>query len=93
MRQFDICQIYFQKMSYYIAILTVATGHWGPWGSYSMCTYTCGAGTKARSRTCIAGRHESVICNGEDQQRVSCNTDPCPGNSYDVSQEHFICLI
>lgn len=46
----------------------------GPWGSWSPCSKTCGVGETKRSRKCLGKRSQ---CVGESEQRKTCNTKIC----------------
>uniref|UniRef100_A0A667YJF4 SCO-spondin n=1 Tax=Myripristis murdjan TaxID=586833 RepID=A0A667YJF4_9TELE len=50
---------------------------WGPWGSWSPCSTSCGTGSMSRQRHCPPGdplRH----CRGQDVQRQQCFNTTCP---------------
>uniref|UniRef100_A0AAR2LHG3 SCO-spondin n=1 Tax=Pygocentrus nattereri TaxID=42514 RepID=A0AAR2LHG3_PYGNA len=51
--------------------------NWGPWGSWSSCSHTCGAGTMSRRRHCPLGDALGQ-CRGEDTQRQQCYSSACP---------------
>ncbi|XP_062609288.1 A disintegrin and metalloproteinase with thrombospondin motifs adt-1-like [Saccostrea cucullata] len=56
-------------------------GGWGSWGSWSLCTKTCDAGTKYRSRSCNNPypQYGGAGCSGTLQVYTYCNTNVCPG--------------
>ena len=59
----------------------LVNGNWGTWGSYSLCSVTCGDGTKSRTRSCsnptpFGGGSD---CSGSSSQSANCNNGACPG--------------
>eukprot|EP00937_MAST-01D_sp_MAST-1D-sp2_P003140 g3140.t1 len=55
-------------------------GGWSEWGSWTPCSRTCGAGKKARRRTCDAptARHGGNECTGGATEEAACNGALCP---------------
>ncbi|XP_039248576.2 thrombospondin-1-like [Styela clava] len=55
-------------------------GEWGPYSPYSLCSATCGEGTKERTRTCDnpAPMYGGKYCSGKETDTVTCNDKPCP---------------
>ena len=56
-------------------------GNWGQWSTWSVCSASCGPGTRERKRAC-----DSPIpldggkpCSGSDKQVGDCSYRPCPG--------------
>uniref|UniRef100_A0AAY4EBT9 A disintegrin and metalloproteinase with thrombospondin motifs 20 n=1 Tax=Denticeps clupeoides TaxID=299321 RepID=A0AAY4EBT9_9TELE len=69
-------------------------GEWGPWGPYSVCSRTCGGGTRSTSRDCNKPepRNGGRFCVGRRMKFRSCNTEPCPRGRKDFREEqcsHF----
>uniref|UniRef100_A0A3B1JFD8 ADAM metallopeptidase with thrombospondin type 1 motif 20 n=1 Tax=Astyanax mexicanus TaxID=7994 RepID=A0A3B1JFD8_ASTMX len=69
-------------------------GEWGPWGPYSVCSRTCGGGTRSTSRDCNkpAPKNGGRFCVGRRMKFRSCNTEPCPRDQKDFREEqcsHF----
>ncbi|XP_041966432.1 A disintegrin and metalloproteinase with thrombospondin motifs 20-like [Alosa sapidissima] len=69
-------------------------GEWGPWGPYSVCSRTCGGGTKSTARDCNSPepRNGGKFCVGRRMKFRSCNTVPCPRGRKDFREEqcsHF----
>ncbi|KAG8012798.1 A disintegrin and metalloproteinase with thrombospondin motifs 20 [Nibea albiflora] len=69
-------------------------GEWGPWGPYSVCSRTCGGGTRSTSRDCNKPepRNGGKFCVGRRMKFRSCNTEPCPRGRKDFREEqcsHF----
>ncbi|KAL0968043.1 hypothetical protein UPYG_G00261570 [Umbra pygmaea] len=64
-------------------------GEWGPWGPYSICSRTCGGGTRSTSRDCNnpGPRNGGKFCVGRRMKFRSCNTDPCPRGRRDFREE------
>uniref|UniRef100_A0A8C1ITK7 ADAM metallopeptidase with thrombospondin type 1 motif 20 n=2 Tax=Cyprinus carpio TaxID=7962 RepID=A0A8C1ITK7_CYPCA len=64
-------------------------GEWGPWGPYSVCSRTCGGGTRSTSRDCNKPepRNGGRFCVGRRMKFRSCNTDPCPRGRRDFREE------
>jgi len=59
---------------------TVQNGGWGPWGGFSTCTKTCGAGQQTRYRNCDhpAPSATGLQCIGDGQQTTTCHNEACP---------------
>ncbi|XP_067293398.1 A disintegrin and metalloproteinase with thrombospondin motifs 20 [Pseudorasbora parva] len=64
-------------------------GEWGPWGPYSVCSRTCGGGTRSTARDCNKPepRNGGRFCVGRRMKFRSCNTDPCPRGRRDFREE------
>ncbi|KAM9568431.1 A disintegrin and metalloproteinase with thrombospondin motifs 20-like [Salvelinus alpinus] len=64
-------------------------GEWGPWGPYSVCSRTCGGGTRSTSRDCNnpEPRNRGKFCVGRRMKFRSCNTEPCPRGQRDFREE------
>ncbi|XP_060742765.1 A disintegrin and metalloproteinase with thrombospondin motifs 20-like [Tachysurus vachellii] len=64
-------------------------GEWGPWGPYSVCSRTCGGGTRSTSRDCNRPepRNGGRFCVGRRMKFRSCNTEPCPRDRRDFREE------
>uniref|UniRef100_A0A673WCG2 ADAM metallopeptidase with thrombospondin type 1 motif 20 n=1 Tax=Salmo trutta TaxID=8032 RepID=A0A673WCG2_SALTR len=64
-------------------------GDWGPWGHYSVCSRTCGGGTRSTSRDCNnpEPRNGGKFCVGRRMKFRSCNTEPCPRGRRDFREE------
>uniref|UniRef100_A0A8K9XKS2 Peptidase M12B domain-containing protein n=1 Tax=Oncorhynchus mykiss TaxID=8022 RepID=A0A8K9XKS2_ONCMY len=64
-------------------------GEWGPWGHYSVCSRTCGGGTRSTSRDCNnpEPRNGGKFCVGRRMKFRSCNTEPCPRGRRDFREE------
>ena len=52
---------------------------WNEWGTWEMCSATCGNGTQERNRTKIPANHDGADCNGNYTENQTCNAGPCPG--------------
>ena len=71
-------------------------GGYSNWSNFSVCTKTCGNGTKYRTRNCTQPKpaHGGKDCQrlGPNFEKVPCNTHPCPvhGN-YTVWSEFTSC--
>uniref|UniRef100_A0A673M3F0 Adhesion G protein-coupled receptor B2 n=1 Tax=Sinocyclocheilus rhinocerous TaxID=307959 RepID=A0A673M3F0_9TELE len=48
-------------------------GLWEEWSSCSLCSVTCGRGTRTRSRICVLPQHGSKGCGGPEVQTKLCN--------------------
>ena len=48
---------------------------WSDWGSWAICTKSCGGGRSNRRRTCL-GRSS---CSGASVEEQPCNSNTCPG--------------
>ncbi len=55
-------------------------GNWGAWSSFSICSVTCGEGTKKRTRPCHNETlsYGNPVCTGKASESVPCNAQPCP---------------
>ncbi|XP_034031983.1 A disintegrin and metalloproteinase with thrombospondin motifs 20 [Thalassophryne amazonica] len=64
-------------------------GEWGPWGPYSVCSRSCGGGTRSTSRDCNKPepRNGGKFCVGRRMKFRSCNTEPCPRGRKDFREE------
>ena len=58
-------------------------GAWGAWMGWSVCTVSCGGGTRVRSRNCDnpAPAHSGLTCSGSAQEAADCNAQQCRGNA------------
>ncbi|XP_058622757.1 A disintegrin and metalloproteinase with thrombospondin motifs 20 isoform X2 [Onychostoma macrolepis] len=67
-------------------------GEWGPWGPYSVCSRTCGGGTRSTTRDCNKPepRNGGRFCVGRRMKFRSCNTDPCPRGRRDFREEQCV---
>jgi len=63
--------------------------NWGPWGSWTGCSRTCGTGTKTRSRTCTnpAPSNDGLQCHGYKDGSKPCYTKPCPNSDSDSDSD------
>ncbi|XP_039268950.2 hemicentin-1-like [Styela clava] len=57
-------------------------GNWGTWAAFSICSVSCGGGTRDRIRTCSnpAPGFGGELCPGSNIQLDNCNAEPCPVN-------------
>ncbi|XP_068458877.1 A disintegrin and metalloproteinase with thrombospondin motifs 20 [Clinocottus analis] len=64
-------------------------GEWGPWGPYSVCSRSCGGGTRSNGRDCNKPepRNGGKFCVGRRMKFRSCNTEPCPRGQKDFREE------
>ncbi|XP_057210063.1 adhesion G protein-coupled receptor B2 isoform X8 [Triplophysa rosa] len=53
-------------------------GLWEEWSSWSLCSVTCGRGSRTRSRICMVPQHGSKGCGGPEVQSKLCNIALCP---------------
>ncbi|CAL8321124.1 unnamed protein product, partial [Gadus morhua 'NCC'] len=69
--------------------LRPVNGEWGPWGPYSVCSRSCGGGTRSTSRDCNKPepRNGGKFCVGRRMKFRSCNTEPCPRGRKDFREE------
>ena len=57
---------------------------WTEWSSWTVCSVSCGGGTKSRQRQCYlpdGSQSEGLYCPGDDKETEPCNTEPekkCP---------------
>ena len=52
---------------------------WNEWGSWELCTTTCGTGSMTRSRSKYGPFYGGADCSGSATSSLTCNTNPCPG--------------
>uniref|UniRef100_A0A4W5QWY8 Adhesion G protein-coupled receptor B2 n=1 Tax=Hucho hucho TaxID=62062 RepID=A0A4W5QWY8_9TELE len=52
-------------------------GLWEEWSSWSLCSVTCGRGSRTRTRNCVSGG-EAKLCGGPEKQTKPCNIAVCP---------------
>lgn len=62
----------------------------GDWSDWSVCSTTCGGGTKTRSRSCDTPipEGEGLTCLGLSVESETCNINDCPG-TFNVSLQQF----
>ncbi|XP_072532052.1 adhesion G protein-coupled receptor B2 isoform X7 [Salminus brasiliensis] len=53
-------------------------GLWEEWSPWSLCSVTCGRGSRTRSRSCVAHQHGGKGCGGPEMQTKLCNIAVCP---------------
>ncbi|XP_052103565.1 uncharacterized protein LOC127737073 [Mytilus californianus] len=56
-------------------------GYWSPWGTWDVCSVTCGEGVSFKRRICFGqsvNDDEQVICIGDESENKTCQEDPCP---------------
>ena len=67
---------------------------WSRWGTWSVCTKTCGNGTRIRNRTCVAQNQLAVFapiyCAGKALQEKKCAQWNCPGEQWGVFSKEMI---
>lgn len=54
-------------------------GVWEEWGSWSLCSRSCGRGSRSRMRTCVPPQHGGKACEGPELQTKLCSMAACPG--------------
>lgn len=65
-------------------IVFVVDGYYLEWGSWSICTQTCGSGRKYRERECTQPKHGGKNCSGEALSETDVCTNPslCSGKRF-----------
>ncbi|XP_051843765.1 adhesion G protein-coupled receptor B2 isoform X10 [Antechinus flavipes] len=53
-------------------------GLWEEWGPWSLCSRTCGRGSRSRTRSCVPPQHGGKTCEGPELQTKLCNLAACP---------------
>ncbi|XP_029104100.1 adhesion G protein-coupled receptor B2 isoform X3 [Scleropages formosus] len=53
-------------------------GLWEEWSPWSLCSVTCGRGSRTRTRSCVAPQHGGKVCGGPEVQSKLCNIAVCP---------------
>ncbi|XP_030645395.1 adhesion G protein-coupled receptor B2 [Chanos chanos] len=53
-------------------------GLWEEWSPWSLCSVTCGRGSRTRTRSCMAPQHGGKGCGGPEVQTKLCNIAVCP---------------
>ncbi|KAJ8289404.1 hypothetical protein GJAV_G00000930 [Gymnothorax javanicus] len=53
-------------------------GLWEEWSPWSLCSVTCGRGSRTRTRSCVAPLHGGKTCGGPELQTKLCNIAVCP---------------
>ena len=63
----------------FYALFTSVDGGWSSWGSFGMCSISCGGGVKTRDRSCTKPRplNGGKKCPGSAWDKMKCNTHPC----------------
>ena len=55
--------------------------NWSLWEEWTMCSKSCGAGSKTSKRKIIQeATHGGNNCIGDSERKEQCNLGPCPGN-------------
>ncbi|KAM4677962.1 LOW QUALITY PROTEIN: SCO-spondin-like [Discoglossus pictus] len=58
-------------------------GLWGPWGTWSECSHSCGTGMQSRRRSCTNPSTDVLReCRGEETQAQQCFTVSCPVDGF-----------
>ena len=67
--------------SYVLPIAVVVDGDWGAWLEWSVCSETCGNGTKSRTRNCDnpSAQYGGQSCQGSANDTAQCFERHCPG--------------
>ncbi|XP_014639866.1 PREDICTED: papilin [Ceratotherium simum simum] len=61
---------------------------WGPWGSWSPCSRTCGGGVSFQERPCYSQRRDGgSSCVGPARSHRTCRTESCPEGARDFRAE------
>ncbi|XP_043938669.1 adhesion G protein-coupled receptor B2 isoform X2 [Protopterus annectens] len=55
-------------------------GLWEEWSSWSLCSVTCGRGSRTRTRICIVPQHGDKACEGPEEHTKPCNLAVCPAD-------------
>ncbi|XP_058855447.1 adhesion G protein-coupled receptor B2-like isoform X6 [Acipenser ruthenus] len=55
-------------------------GLWEEWSPWSLCSVSCGRGSRMRTRTCSAPQHGGKACEGPEVQNKLCNIAVCPAD-------------
>ncbi|XP_036371853.1 adhesion G protein-coupled receptor B2 isoform X5 [Megalops cyprinoides] len=53
-------------------------GLWEEWSPWSLCSVTCGRGSRTRTRSCVAPQYGGKACGGPEVQSKLCNIAVCP---------------
>ncbi|XP_028820582.1 adhesion G protein-coupled receptor B2 isoform X3 [Denticeps clupeoides] len=53
-------------------------GLWEEWSPWSLCSVTCGRGSRTRTRNCMAPQQPGKVCSGPEVQSKLCNIALCP---------------
>ena len=71
------------------SLFVLAYGNWGTWSNYSVCSESCGGGSKSRTRLCDV----PPPCTGLATESQACNTENCPGRLMFLFVDwYFLCL-
>ncbi|XP_063691535.1 SCO-spondin-like [Bolinopsis microptera] len=65
-------------------------GGWGDYGDWSTCSVECGGGTQTRTRNCNSPlpANGGVECEGDTEDKQSCNEQACAGSGTAEACEH-----
>merc|ERR1712212_341674 len=61
---------------------------WGPWGSWSACSKTCGGGTRTQTRIKSVVEANGGDCIGKNQQEETCNQEKCQTCDDDILNQN-----
>merc|ERR1712212_263973 len=61
---------------------------WGPWGSWSACSKTCGGGTRTQTRIKSVVEANGGACIGKNQQEETCNQEKCQTCDDDILNQN-----
>ena len=66
-------------MTYFL--LSLVNGDWSAWGSWSVCSQTCGNGSKTQDRSCTnpTPAHGGAECVGSQTKSDYCKIVECQG--------------
>ena len=95
--QVTFCREMFSLFDHLTLLLSVEGGY-SSWGTWSMCSRSCGIGYQLRSRTCTnpAPKYGGRTCYqqrrlGQARESRRCNTNVnCPGNKITISIFHGV---
>ena len=64
------------------------------WGHWSLCSATCGGGSKESNRTINqAAKNGGSSCAGELERSMECNIEPCPGIMISNPHKYLVVFI
>ena len=73
--------------------LVVVDGYWTSWSNWTICSVSCGGGSRNRRRQCVPPRFNGKPCEGRNNEIEECNTQHCPSKSSKFCIKNFHAVV